>query len=86
MHAVTGAYAKPIFVDKLGASLVWCVLYTNIFILDRWKLKYILDSSNKIPLIAIPISLFLFGSWLSIFGKMFDNPFNFYVLEIVLKL
>lgn len=22
MHAVTGAYAKPIFVDKLGASLV----------------------------------------------------------------
>lgn len=23
MHAVTGAYAKPIFVDKLGASLVW---------------------------------------------------------------
>lgn len=25
MHAVTGAYAKPIFVDKLGASLVCCV-------------------------------------------------------------
>jgi phosphoglucomutase len=23
MHAVTGAYAKPIFVDKLGASLVF---------------------------------------------------------------
>jgi len=23
MHAVSGAYAKPIFVDKLGASLVW---------------------------------------------------------------
>jgi len=23
MHAVTGAYAKPIFVDKLGATLVW---------------------------------------------------------------
>lgn len=22
MHAVTGAYAKPIFVEKLGASLV----------------------------------------------------------------
>lgn len=24
MHAVTGAYAKPIFVEKLGASLVCC--------------------------------------------------------------
>lgn len=29
MHAVTGAYAKPIFVEKLGASLV-CLL--NFFI------------------------------------------------------
>lgn len=26
MHAVTGAYAKPIFVDKLVASPVCCVL------------------------------------------------------------
>lgn len=26
MHAVTGAYAKPIFVDKLGANPV-CIVY-----------------------------------------------------------
>lgn len=25
MHAVTGAYAKPIFVDKLGADVVYYV-------------------------------------------------------------
>ncbi|KAJ8552739.1 hypothetical protein K7X08_020132 [Anisodus acutangulus] len=32
MHAVTGAYAKPIFFDKLGASLVYhlCMSYMSI--------------------------------------------------------
>lgn len=29
MHAVTGAYAKPIFVDKLGATLV-CLSSINV--------------------------------------------------------
>lgn len=31
MHAVTGAYAKPIFVDKLGASLV-CMYAVELFL------------------------------------------------------
>lgn len=32
MHAVTGAYAKPIFVDKLGANPV-CFKSFNFFVI-----------------------------------------------------
>lgn len=32
MHAVTGAYAKPIFVDKLGASLVCYINLVGAFL------------------------------------------------------
>jgi len=39
MHAVAGAYATPIFVDKLGATPVWISRFNSF---REWREKFIL--------------------------------------------
>lgn len=52
MHAVTGAYAKPIFVDKLGASLV-CMPWSFFF--NYWTILRVLGCSFIIYVCCIGV-------------------------------
>jgi phosphoglucomutase len=55
MHAVTGAYAKPIFVDRLGASPVCYDLYNKYYYINM-----ITFFDTKLSLFCLIFYLFSF--------------------------